>query len=61
MKLEVIDKWNPIFCRVATVVDIAFHQIKVLVHPMFSRIPNLQFLDLSVANVTIMCCNDELS
>ena len=29
MKLEVIDKWNPIFCRVATVVDVAFHQIKI--------------------------------
>ena len=29
MKLEAIDKWNPIFCRVATVVDVAFHQIKI--------------------------------
>ena len=29
MKLEVVDKWNPIFVRVATVVDVVFHQIKI--------------------------------
>ena len=29
MKLEVVDKWNPIFVRVATVTDVAMRQIKV--------------------------------
>ena len=29
MKLEAVDKWNPIFVRVATIVDVSFHQVKV--------------------------------
>ena len=29
MKLEVVDKWNPIFVRVATITDVAMRQVKV--------------------------------
>jgi hypothetical protein len=29
MKLEVVDKWNPIFVRVASIVDVLMHQVKV--------------------------------